>query len=92
MTLPERLLIVSNVPKTLVASKEVETVIKRYGKFKKVLPLNGKVRNSNLTLKHKSYFYLHNICRSISIIKGKYKISADCCNIVFNFLSISDDF
>lgn len=50
ITLPERLLIVSNVPKTLVANKEVETVIKRYGKFKKVLPLNGRVRNSNLNL------------------------------------------
>lgn len=43
MTLPERLLIVGNVPKTLAAIKEVETVIKRYGAFKKVLPLNGRV-------------------------------------------------
>ncbi|XP_016097563.1 zinc finger protein 638 [Sinocyclocheilus grahami] len=43
VTLPERLLIVSNVPKTLGAIKEVETIIQRYGGFKKVLPLNGKI-------------------------------------------------
>uniref|UniRef100_A0A8C2E2C3 Zinc finger protein 638-like n=1 Tax=Cyprinus carpio TaxID=7962 RepID=A0A8C2E2C3_CYPCA len=43
VTLPERLLIVSNVPKTLGAIKEVETIIQRYGGFKKVLPLNGRI-------------------------------------------------
>uniref|UniRef100_A0A8C2EJS6 Si:ch211-212k18.4 n=1 Tax=Cyprinus carpio TaxID=7962 RepID=A0A8C2EJS6_CYPCA len=43
VTLPERLLIVCNVPKTLGAIKEVENIIKRYGAFKKVLPLNGRI-------------------------------------------------
>lgn len=43
MTLPERLLIVGNVPKALGPVKEVETVVKRYGIFKKVLHLNGRV-------------------------------------------------
>ncbi|XP_059363440.1 zinc finger protein 638-like isoform X2 [Carassius carassius] len=40
-TLPERLLVVNNVPKTLAAIKQVENIIQRYGGFKKVLPLNG---------------------------------------------------
>ncbi|XP_026072429.1 zinc finger protein 638-like isoform X1 [Carassius auratus] len=40
-TLPDRLLVVNNVPKTLTAIKEVENIIQRYGGFKKVLPLNG---------------------------------------------------
>lgn len=43
VTLPERLLIVGNVPKTLRAIKEVEAIIQRYGAFKKVLPLNGRI-------------------------------------------------
>ncbi|XP_051982168.1 zinc finger protein 638-like isoform X1 [Xyrauchen texanus] len=42
-TLPERLLIVKNVPKTLDAVKEVETLIQRHGTYKKHLPLNGRV-------------------------------------------------
>ncbi|XP_051569889.1 zinc finger protein 638-like isoform X2 [Myxocyprinus asiaticus] len=41
--LPERLLIVKNVPKTLEAIKEVEILIQRHGTYKKHLPLNGRV-------------------------------------------------
>ncbi|XP_073715956.1 uncharacterized protein znf638 isoform X2 [Misgurnus anguillicaudatus] len=43
ITLPERLLIVGNVPKTLEAIKEVETLIQKHGAYKKVLHLNGRV-------------------------------------------------
>lgn len=45
VTLPERLLIVSNVPKTLEAVKEVETLIQKNGAYKKVLHLNGRVKS-----------------------------------------------
>ncbi|XP_056585412.1 zinc finger protein 638 isoform X2 [Triplophysa dalaica] len=43
VTLPERLLIVGNVPKTLEAVKEVETLIQKNGAYKKVLHLNGRI-------------------------------------------------
>ncbi|XP_051508135.1 zinc finger protein 638 [Myxocyprinus asiaticus] len=43
VTLPERLLSVNNVPNTLEAIKEVETLIQRHGTYKKHLPLNGRV-------------------------------------------------
>lgn len=47
------------MPKTLGAIKEVETIIQRYGAFKKVLPLNGRVSTSNSTsilIKHNLIF------------------------------------
>ncbi|XP_076828497.1 uncharacterized protein znf638 isoform X2 [Brachyhypopomus gauderio] len=41
--LPERLLIVGNVPKGLGAITEVQKLIKRFGTYKQVLPLNNRV-------------------------------------------------
>ncbi|XP_035375933.1 zinc finger protein 638 isoform X2 [Electrophorus electricus] len=41
--LPERLLIVGNVPKGVGAINEVQKLIKRFGAYKQALPLNGRI-------------------------------------------------
>lgn len=42
-TLPERLLIVSNVPVSSSAVSEILELVKRFGAYKQALPLNGRV-------------------------------------------------
>ncbi|XP_062849643.1 zinc finger protein 638 [Trichomycterus rosablanca] len=42
-SLPDRLLTVSNIPKTKEAITEVQNLVKRFGFFKQCLPLSGKI-------------------------------------------------
>ncbi|TRY93516.1 hypothetical protein DNTS_024220 [Danionella cerebrum] len=66
VTLPERLLVVSNVPKNYSSIKEVKIVVKKHGAFKKFLPLNGKIlfeMVNDLTARKVFFHFLKNPCQ-----------------------------